>query len=78
MLIFHKFEDKAHADACADEIVRRFAVTTYVCANQKESNMIDPFPFRLDGWIVLAGRTDDDNLRIAEFVEKHGGIFAGT
>ena len=77
MLIFHMFKNKSHADHCADEIIKRFAVTTYVCENQYESDKIDLFPFCLDGWILLTGRTDDDDL-IAEFVEENGGVFAGT
>jgi hypothetical protein len=77
MLIFHKFNDRAHAEQCASGIVDRFAVTTYVCTTQAESNMIDPFPFMLEGCVLLAERNEEDE-KVVEFVKEQGGTFAGT
>jgi len=79
MLIFDRFQSRPQAEAFAGFVRGTHRLWARVCDDQQESNQIDPFPFRLRGFIVLVERTEYELERRIEYeVERHGGHFAGT
>lgn len=74
MLIFHKFPNTDAAQA--------FAAThdgSVVCADQDESDKVDPFPLELVPPIVLVPRASSKKEEeIEDSVSPFGGEFAGT
>ena len=73
---------KRKAKAFAAEVWKRFRLKARVCDSQDESNAIDPFPYRLDGVIVLVERDllDGQQLEpeIQRLAEQFNGSYAGT
>lgn len=83
-LIFHQLTE-SQARAFAAEVRQKYGLTGDVCARQDDSDKIDPFPQRLDPFIVLIDRPDIENpnaLKIEQAIEDlvidFGGEFAGT
>lgn len=81
-MIFDKFATKVDAKKFADYIKNEHVRTAKIYTSQKESNRADPFPFRLDGPIVIVQRYMDDSIAVEKYIEKSvvgfGGRFAGT
>ena len=82
MLIFDQFPSYAHAIDFAHKVRTDHTRETIVCRNQKQSNAIDLFPFRLRAPIVLVTRSDDigdeAEQQIEALVTQYHGTFAGT
>jgi hypothetical protein len=91
MLIFERFPSMERAGEFALYCTLAFGREAIVCRDQEESQTIDPFPYVLEGPLVLVEREniDYDNplavqadlareKEIAASVVKFHGQFAGT
>jgi hypothetical protein len=82
MMIFDSFPNEQLALAFAVQVRDKFGQATRFCKSQTESDKYDPFPYRLDGPIVLVALDQAEGphleTEIESFVDSFDGLFAGT
>lgn len=80
-MIFDRFETRESAESFGATVKEKFGKDSTVHADQASSDEVDPFPYVLDGFIVLVERDYEnysDETEIQSLVGSFGGKFAGT
>lgn len=80
MLIYDSFSSREKASAFANAVIENYGRAAAVYDTQEQSNVVDPFPFRLTPPIVLVDSRDEDEDEpaIIGLARRFGGNFAGT
>jgi hypothetical protein len=80
MLIFDGFKDKKAAENVGVLVATAYSLKCEAFDSQKESQKVDPFPWKLRGAVLLVQRSSFDKIEecVIRLVRRHGAFWAGT